>query len=108
MITTPFALISSFSTHFELVHALRLTNASRVFVQPELLPRMRAAAKEVGLPEDRLYVLEGDNAGRPSLDDLVEKVRAKRIPRTPVRPAKRDTLAYLVFSSGTTGLPKGK
>ncbi|TCD62312.1 hypothetical protein EIP91_007079 [Steccherinum ochraceum] len=107
VITTPFAPISSYSTHMELVHALRLTGITRVFVQPSILPRMLAATKEVGIPQDHVYILEGQGVdGRKSLDDIVEDARAKRIPRLPVRPATHDTLAYLIFSSGTTGLPK--
>lgn len=72
---------------------------------------MLLAAKEVGLAEDRIYVLKGDSEdedGRKSLDDIIETARRKGIPRIPVRPATKDTLAYFILSSGTTGLPKGK
>lgn len=70
---------------------------------------MRSAAQEAGLSEDRIFILEGTSTdGRRSLEDLINDVYRKRIPRLPIRPAKRDTLAYLVFSSGTTGLPKGE
>ncbi|KAH8077249.1 hypothetical protein BXZ70DRAFT_902379 [Cristinia sonorae] len=110
VVTTPFALVSSYSTHLELVHALRLTNATRVFVHPSILPRMLTAAQEVGLPEDRVYVLEGTTSEvggrRKNLGELIEGVRTRGMERVPVRQATKDTLAYLVFSSGTTGLPK--
>jgi acyl-coenzyme A synthetase/AMP-(fatty) acid ligase len=76
-------------------------------VQPELLATAFAAAKEVGLSEDRILVLEGHVKGRRRLDDLIRDVQERKLPPVSVRPAKQNTLAYLVFSSGTTGLPKG-
>jgi acyl-coenzyme A synthetase/AMP-(fatty) acid ligase len=36
---------------------------------------------------------------------MIDNVNAKEV--IPVKPVTRDTLAYLVFSSGTSGLPKG-
>ncbi|KAF9816914.1 hypothetical protein IEO21_03788 [Rhodonia placenta] len=105
-IATPFALLSAHSTAFELTHGLRTADVTRLFVQPRLLQTALQAAKEVGLPEDRIYILGGSPPGRKSFGEAIDDVRARKIPRIPVRPAKRDTLAYLVFSSGTTGLPK--
>ena len=64
-------------------------------------------AKDVGIPHDKIYLLGGSVKGRPSFDGLIKRVREKNIPRIGVRPAKADTLAYLVFSSGTSGMPKG-
>jgi long-subunit acyl-CoA synthetase (AMP-forming) len=45
--------------------------------------------------------------GRKSFSELIADVQTKGIPAVAVRPAAKNTLAYLVFSSGTTGLPKG-
>ncbi|KAH7885512.1 hypothetical protein F5I97DRAFT_1810218 [Phlebopus sp. FC_14] len=102
VLTVPFALFSSYSTAFEFRHAVNLAGITRLFVSPTLLP----LACTSGLPEDRIYILEGDVNGRMSYQDLVSRVRNLKMSRLPVRSAKRDTLAYLIFSSGTSGLPK--
>lgn len=105
-IATPIALCSAYATPFELAHALRTSKATRLFVQPSLLPIALQAAKETGLPEDRIYVLQSKTPGRKSVNDLVEETRRQKFPRVAIKKAEKDTLAYLVFSSGTTGLPK--
>ncbi|KAI0078256.1 amp dependent CoA ligase [Panus rudis PR-1116 ss-1] len=105
-IRTPFSLISAYSTQFELVHALRTSKCTALFTHPSMLKKALRAAHEVGLPESRIFILEGSVEGRRSLDDWIQFARQSNIPREPVRPAKKDTLAYLVFSSGTSGLPK--
>jgi acyl-CoA synthetase (AMP-forming)/AMP-acid ligase II len=76
---------------------------TRIFTSPSLLP----LALTSGLPTERIYLLEGENKGHISYDQLVSSVRTNCIPRLPVRHATKDTLAYMVFSSGTSGLPKG-
>ncbi|KAG2362836.1 hypothetical protein BDR07DRAFT_1405854 [Suillus spraguei] len=101
-ISVPFAMISGYSTPFEFKHAVSLSQATRIFVSPSLLP----LALSSDIPDDRIYLLEGHVEGRLSYEDLVNRVRRDRIPRLPVKHARRDTLAYLVFSSGTSGLPK--
>ncbi|OCH91856.1 acetyl-CoA synthetase-like protein [Obba rivulosa] len=106
VLTVPFALLSAFSTPFEIAHALRTSKCTRLFVQPALLPGALQAAKEAGIPEDRIYILEGRVAGKTSYDDLIQLARKRKLPRVAVRRATKDTLAYLVFSSGTSGLPK--
>jgi acyl-CoA synthetase (AMP-forming)/AMP-acid ligase II len=109
-ITTPFALISTYSTRFELVHALKLTKATRLFVDAKLLKNVLAAINDpdVHLTSDKIYILSGNPVkGRKSFSQMIDAVQRKKAPPEPIRPAKWDTLAYLVMSSGTSGLPKG-
>ncbi|KAJ7789490.1 hypothetical protein B0H13DRAFT_2522369 [Mycena leptocephala] len=89
-VTTPFALISTYSTQFELVHALKLTKATRSFVDANLLKDVQA---DPG-------VVKGRNCR--SFTQMIDSVKRRKVPLEPVRPAKKDTLAYLVMSSGTT------
>lgn len=107
IITTPISLLSAYGTPFELAHAMRTSKPTKLFVEPALLPNALKAAKEVGLPESAIYILEGKVEGKTSFEDLIHGVRTRGTPRVPVRPAHKNTLAYLVFSSGTSGLPKG-
>ncbi|KAF9004607.1 hypothetical protein BDQ17DRAFT_1240838 [Cyathus striatus] len=106
MITTPFALISSYSTRFELKHVLSLSKVTRIFVDAKFLPLVTRAAKEVGISADKIYILRGHVRTRKSVHDLIFNAWKNKITPVPVRQATKDTLAYLVFSSGTTGLPK--
>lgn len=76
---------------------------TRIFASPSLLQ----LALTSGLPADCIYLLEGENKSHTSYDQLVSSVRKNGIPRLPVRHATKGTLAYMVFSSGTSGLPKG-
>ncbi|KAJ6481213.1 hypothetical protein C8R47DRAFT_592592 [Mycena vitilis] len=108
-VTTPFALISTYSTRFELVHALKLTKATRVFVDSKLLENVLAAIEDpdVHITADRIYTLSGPTAkARTSFGEMIDSVERKKVPLEAVRPAKKNTLAYLVMSSGTSGLPK--
>jgi acyl-CoA synthetase (AMP-forming)/AMP-acid ligase II len=108
IVTTPFALISCYSTPFELRYALSLAKVTRLFVDAKLLPKLLPVAKEVGIPTDKIHLLLGNAPGFRTVSELVDRVREKQAPFVGVRPVKNDTLAYLVFSSGTTGLPKGE
>ncbi|KAG1882793.1 hypothetical protein F4604DRAFT_1678286 [Suillus subluteus] len=101
-ITVPFALFSSYSTPYEFQHANSLAEATRIFASPSLLQ----LALTSGLPADRIYLLEGESKGYTSYDQLISSVRKNGIPRVPVRHATKDTLAYLTYSSGTSGPPK--
>ncbi|KAG2086544.1 uncharacterized protein F5147DRAFT_77135 [Suillus discolor] len=102
VITVPFALFSSYSTPYEFERVNSLAQATRIFTSPSLLP----LALTSGLPEDRIYILEGEYKGYTSYDQLVSSARKNNIPRLPVRYASKDTLACLIFSSGTSGPPK--
>lgn len=106
-LATPFAPISSYSTPFELKHSLGLSKVTRLFVDAKYLKTVVPVAKELGIDQDHIYVLKGNVEGKKSLWSIIKDVRSKQIPPVDIRTATKDTLAYLVFSSGTSGLPKG-
>ncbi|KAG2032682.1 hypothetical protein BDR03DRAFT_935905 [Suillus americanus] len=102
VITVPFVLFSSYSTLYEFKHANSLAQATMIFANPSLLQ----LALTSGLPADRILLLEGENKGYTSYDQLISSARKNGIPHLPVRHATKDTLAYLIYSSGTSGPPK--
>ncbi|KAG1855347.1 hypothetical protein DFJ58DRAFT_906090 [Suillus subalutaceus] len=101
-ITVPFALFSFYSTPCEFKYANSLVQATRIFASPSLLQ----LALTSGLPADRIYLLEGENTGYTSFEQFISSARRNGVPRLPVRHATKDTLAYLMYSSGTSGPPK--
>ncbi|KAF5332375.1 hypothetical protein D9758_016950 [Tetrapyrgos nigripes] len=105
-ITTPFALISAYGTRFELLYAFKLSKITRLFVQPKYLPNALSVAKEVGLPTRKIHIMHGHVKGHQSFSGMMERVRKLKALRVAPRPATKNSLAYLVFSSGTSGLPK--
>lgn len=106
-IAVPISLIPSLLTPTESATLIKLSCATTLFVSPRLLPLAISTAKKIGLPDSRIFVLGGRVSGRKSFSDLVASVRAQSIPRVATTPVKDDTVAYMVFSSGTGGLPKG-
>ncbi|KAK7030859.1 hypothetical protein VNI00_013968 [Paramarasmius palmivorus] len=102
---TPYALIAFYATPFELRHALKLIRVTRLFVQAKLLPVVLPVAREAGISPDRIYLID-HGSGHRTLPDMIADVQKHEMPRVDVRLVRKNTLAYLVFSSGTTGLPK--
>ena len=107
-LATPFVPISSYSTPFELKHSLNLAKVTRLFVDEKFLATVIPVATELGMDPNRIYVMKGNLIGRKSFWSIIKDVRSKKISQVDARTATKNTLAYLVFSSGTTGLPKGE
>jgi acyl-CoA synthetase (AMP-forming)/AMP-acid ligase II len=106
-LAVPLAFVPAHSTLHETVALLKLVSLTSLFVSERLYPHALAAAKEIGLPEAKIFILQGEVKGKLSLPRLIDNVNARGLSRVPTQAVADDTLAYLVFSSGTTGLPKG-
>ena len=106
-IAVPLSLISCYATSFELRHALSLTQVTRLFVAPQYLSRVSPITAELGIPSHEIYLMNEDISGQVSVESLIRRAKEKQIPEEQVRIVPKDTIGYLVTSSGTTGLPKG-
>ncbi|KAF8642004.1 hypothetical protein AX16_009726 [Volvariella volvacea WC 439] len=96
----------------ELVHQLTTTNAALIICHHVCLATARAAAQMAGLSENRIVVLGPSNSVPKTfatVDELIEfgAAQPQGFKDVSLQPgeAKR-TLAFLSFSSGTTGKPK--
>lgn len=92
----------------ELAFQLKNSGAKALITQMALLPVATAAAKQAGIPEDRI-ILIGDERDPQAKFKHFTSVRnisgATRYRKAKINPAK--DLSFLVYSSGTTGVPKG-
>jgi hypothetical protein len=97
----------------ELVHVLQLSKSKVILVHPPSLSVAVEAAKQVGLSAKNIIVFnvpgESTPGGFATIDDLI--VKGLRRPQGYVEPIlkageAKTKLAFLSFSSGTTGKPK--
>ncbi|KAL2183255.1 acetyl-CoA synthetase-like protein [Thermothelomyces heterothallicus CBS 203.75] len=96
----------------ELEHQLRSSGAKALFTCVPVLETALQAAKAVGIPEDKVFIMDLPNQTQKppfkTVDDLVELGRS--LPDLePLRWVKGQgarQVAFLCYSSGTSGLPK--
>ncbi|KAG0646945.1 putative 4-coumarate-ligase 1 [Hyphodiscus hymeniophilus] len=88
----------------ELGHHLRDSGARALFTQKNLLGTALKAASEAGMPRERIVLIgdDRDRGVRHVTEILGERLEGSRTKLDP-----GSDLAFLVYSSGTTGLPKG-
>ncbi|SIR67554.1 AMP-binding protein [Williamsia sterculiae] len=98
--------INALFTAKDIVKQLTDSHAKMLITVTPLLPQALEAAREVGLPDADVVVLDGEGqaaTGHPNAADLLES--GDPAPDVEFDPTTH--LAVLPYSSGTTGNPKG-
>ncbi|KAM5373447.1 hypothetical protein ACJZ2D_006941 [Fusarium nematophilum] len=95
----------------EMTGALKTAQAKFIMTVPGSMKVALAAAKNAGIPQERVFLLEGELEGYTTMKQLLEIGKSYgEDGQTPVfrvpRGGTNDICGYLNFSSGTTGLPK--
>ncbi|KAI8362831.1 hypothetical protein BD560DRAFT_484036 [Blakeslea trispora] len=91
----------------ELAYQLEMTKAKVLIAHPSNLSNALAAAKLVGLDKSNVFLFDTKTVDGvlPYTQVFLNERRAQPVKLTPEQ--ARDTVAYLCFSSGTTGKSKG-
>ena len=108
-----YSAASPSSTVDEVTRQLRLARSSVIICSPEVRDVASKAARQCDIPIENVLVLESDPSW--SLASLQDKgtnvlVEEKRLTWQPITDERRlkESLITIVWSSGTTGAPKGQ
>ncbi|KAJ9653553.1 hypothetical protein H2198_007273 [Neophaeococcomyces mojaviensis] len=97
----------------EVAYQMKILDAALVLIHPSLLEVGLAAAKQAGIPKEKLFVFSNEETqGANGIKDwraiLASESEAKSWQWDPLEGKEAETqVACINFSSGTTGLPKG-
>lgn len=95
-----------------MTYALQKGGAEFLMTIPSSMDVAIPAAKNAGIPKERVFLLEGELDGFTTMKQLLDigksygkdgQIPSFKIPRGK---KNKDVCAFLSFSSGTTGLPK--
>ena len=95
-----------------MTYALQKAGAKYLMTIPTSMGIAATAAKNAGIPKERIFLLEGELDGFTTMKQLLEIGKSYgdvgQVPSFKIPPEKKnkDVCAFLSFSSGTTGLPK--
>lgn len=96
----------------EMTYALKTGKAKYIFTVPGSMDVAAAAAKNAGIEQERVFLLEGEMEGFTTMKTLLDIGRGygegKQVQEYKLKEGERngDLCGFLSFSSGTTGLPK--
>lgn len=96
----------------EMTFALKTADAKFLMTTPGSMEVAVASAKAAGLPQENVFLLEGEVEGYTTVKELIEMGKSYgeqgQAPAFKLPPGKKnkDVCGFLSFSSGTTGLPK--
>ncbi len=108
-----FSAANPIYTVSEVVHQLKNTEAKCILAHPTMLENALAAAKQVGLPKEKIFQFSDEpcqtSQGIPDWRDMMGSAEeADRYRWRKLSPEESvNTVATINYSSGTTGLPKG-
>ena len=92
-------------TTYELEHALKISKTKYIIAEPDLLRAPKAAAQKLAIPNEHILLFADNDDSHKSWRFLLQHGSQYWAHFDDLETSK-NTTAFLLFSSGTTGLPK--